>query len=104
LVELSAVGYAREPVSKNGVLRLTIKKPEGGKLNWIKYFIWVPWVSIIMSILAGGFHAINSLHLTETGISVSEPANYVIYFTIAGLFVKLPKTLKPFFLSKTHKH
>jgi len=28
LVELSAVGYAQEPVSKNGVLQSTIKKLE----------------------------------------------------------------------------
>jgi len=70
------------------------KKARGWRLNWIKYFIWVPWVSIIiiLAILAGGFHTINLLHLTETGISVSEPAAYIIYFTIVGLFVILSFT------------
>lgn len=67
------------------------KKARGGKFNWIKYFIWAPWIGIIavMAILAGGFHNVNPLYLTETGISVSEPANYIMYFTILGLIVIL---------------
>jgi len=70
------------------------KRTRGGRLNWIKYFIWIPWISIIiiMAILAGGFHTVNPLHLTETGISVSEPAAYLMYFTIVGLFVILSFT------------
>jgi hypothetical protein len=52
---------------------------------------WIPWISIIlvMVILAGGFHVVNPLYLTETGISVSEPAAYVLCFTIVSLFVIL---------------
>ncbi len=70
------------------------KKARGGRLNWLKYFIWIPWISIIiiMAILAGGFHTVSLLHLTETGISVSEPAAYLMYFTIVGLFVILSFT------------
>ncbi|MDD3819420.1 MAG: 4Fe-4S binding protein, partial [Actinomycetota bacterium] len=70
------------------------KKARGGRFNWIKYFIWVPWVSsiIVMAILAGGFRTVNPLHLTETGISVSEPAAYILYFTVVGLFVSLSFT------------
>jgi polyferredoxin len=45
-----------------------------------------------MAILAGGFHTVNPLHLTETGISVSEPVAYILYFTIVGLFVILSFT------------
>jgi len=70
------------------------KKARGGKFDWIKYIIWFPWISIIviMAILSGGFHAVNPLHLIETGISVSEPAAYILYFTIVGLFVILSFT------------
>lgn len=70
------------------------KKARGGRFNWIKYFIWVPWLGIIitMAILAGGFYTVNPLHLTETGISVSDPAAYILYFTIVGLFVVLSFT------------
>lgn len=70
------------------------KKARGGRFNWMKYFIWVPWISIIiiMAILAGGFHTVNPLYMTETGISVSEPAAYILYFTIVCLFVILSFT------------
>lgn len=69
-------------------------KARRGKFDWIKYFIWVPWIGIIvvMAILTGGFHTVNPLYLTETGISVSEPAAYILYFTIVGLFVILSFT------------
>lgn len=70
------------------------KKARGGKFNWIKYFIWIPWISIIIiaAISAKGFHRINPLHLIETGISISEPANYMMYYTIIGLIVVLALT------------
>jgi len=71
------------------------KKSRGGKLNWIKYFIWVPWLIIILiaAISAGGFHTVNPLYYTEHGISVSEPSAYIIYFSVVGIFVILSFTL-----------
>lgn len=71
------------------------KKVRGGKFNWIKYFFWVPWISIIitMAILAGGFHTVDPLYQTENGISVSEPAGYIIYFFMIGIFVILSFTI-----------
>ncbi len=70
------------------------KRARGGKLNWIKYFIWVPWIGIIIviAISAGGFRKVNPLHMMETGISVAEPANYMMYFTIIGSVVILSFT------------
>ncbi len=67
------------------------KRVKGGKYNWIKYYIWIPWLVIIitMFVLAGGFHKVDPLHMIESGISVSEPSNYFIFFTIIGLFVIL---------------
>lgn len=67
------------------------KNVKGGKLNWIKYFIWTPWIIIIiiLFVLAGGFKKVNPLYMIETGISVSEPSNYFMYFSIIGLFIIL---------------
>ncbi len=44
------------------------KAAPGGKLNWIKYFIWVPWLSAIiaMAVLVGGLSRVNPLHMTDT--------------------------------------
>lgn len=65
------------------------KKARGGRANWIKYFIWVPWVSVIVitAILAGGLRKIDPLYQTRYGISVSEPGAYIIYFAVVGLIV-----------------
>lgn len=70
------------------------KGARGGRLNWLKYFIWVPWLGIIIAvaIMAGGLKTVNPFHMTETGISVSEPSGYMMYFTIVGLFVVLSFT------------
>jgi polyferredoxin len=61
------------------------------KTDWIKWAIWLPWLGLIifLAIQAGGYHTINLLHLTESGISVSQPMAYIIYYIVVGLFVTL---------------
>lgn len=68
------------------------KPARGGKLDWIKWFIWVPWVSLIaiLAISAGGYRAVSFFHLTDSGISVTRPEMYVIYYAVVGVFLILP--------------
>jgi len=63
----------------------------GRKTDWIKWLIWIPWISLIvwLAVQAGGYSRVNLLHLTETGISVDEPAKYIVYYVVIGLFVGL---------------
>jgi ferredoxin-type protein NapH len=63
----------------------------GGKLDWIKWLIWVPWVALIaiMAVSAGGYRQVNPLHLMESGVSVSEPAMYIAYYSVVGVFLGL---------------
>lgn len=70
-------------------LRVVDKRAQGGRLNWIKYVVWAPWIAgIIMGfILAGGIHKIDILFHTYKGISVSEPILYIIYYIIIALVV-----------------
>jgi polyferredoxin len=66
------------------------KKVNGKRLDWIKYLlIWSPWVTTIVFLLiwSGGIRKFDPLYLTETGISVSEPANYIIYLAVVGAFL-----------------
>jgi ferredoxin-type protein NapH len=58
----------------------------GGKLNAIKWGIWVPWIGVIAvaGVSAGGFTRVDLLHLTESGISVDAPFKYVIYYFVTG--------------------
>ncbi len=59
-----------------------------GKRNWIKYAIWVPWISIIiiMFIQAGTIRAIDPLYQTYYGISITGFESAIMFLIIAGLF------------------
>lgn len=67
------------------------KKAGGGKKDWIKYFLWVIWLGGIgaAALAAGGFHKVDPLYLTESGISVDSPMKYVIYYGVLTIFVVL---------------
>jgi len=65
------------------------KRAKGGRLNWIKYFIWAPWIVVIIAgfITAGGIYKTDVLFHTYKGISVAKPALYIIYYMIIALIV-----------------
>jgi len=65
---------------------------KGGKLNLIKYFIWIPWLLIIAGAVVqyGGYRTINPLFYIENGISISHPWAYIIYYGVIILFVTIP--------------
>lgn len=70
------------------------KKTRGGKRDWIKYFIWVPWlISIILIFIsAGGIKKIDLLYFTDHGISVVGAAGYIMYLSVVGLIVIMALT------------
>jgi len=67
------------------------KKVKTGKSDLIKYFIWVPWTAgiVFAFIKTGGFKKIEPFYQTVHGISITQPASYIIYyffvFMIAGM-------------------
>lgn len=65
------------------------KRAKGGRRNWIKYIIWVPWIILIalVSVNAGGLKNIDFLYQTKYGISVSEPGAYIIFYAVILLIV-----------------
>jgi ferredoxin-type protein NapH len=67
------------------------KTARGGRANWIKYFIWIPWIVAIaiVAVSAGGFHRVDPFYQTRYGISISEPGAYIVYFFFVGLIVIL---------------
>ena len=70
-------------------LSVNSKKTIGGKANWIKYVIWVPWLGtiILFAIKAGGYRTIDPLYQTHHGISIAGPMDYVPFFIVIGLIV-----------------
>lgn len=70
------------------------RKVQGGKLDRIKYFIWVPWIIgiIIAAVAAGGLRTVDILYHTWHGISVAQPGDYIIYYGVVILIVVLAFT------------
>jgi|GEM_PF-656374 len=70
------------------------RKAKGGKGDWIKYFIWVPWISIIvlMVLRAGGLHTIDAFYQTKGGISVTDTHSYIVLYVVLALFTILALT------------
>jgi polyferredoxin len=70
------------------------KPARGGKLNGIKWGIWVPWIGLIVyaAFSAGGLTRVNVLHLTESGVSVDEPLKYITYYLVVGTIFVLSLT------------
>ncbi|MCQ2572885.1 MAG: 4Fe-4S dicluster domain-containing protein [Treponema sp.] len=65
------------------------KSPKQGWRNFIKYGIWIIWISgiIICHIMGKGEYKINPFYMTDHGISISSIYNYVIYYGIVILFL-----------------
>lgn len=69
----------------------TDKRAKGGRRNWIKYFIWAPWIITIILIFITVKRPItlDFFYFTQHGISISEPKAYIIYYFIIALFVTM---------------
>jgi polyferredoxin len=60
-------------------------------MDYIKWVIWLIWLGMIIyfAYSAGGYQSVDPLLLTDSGISVESPGNYIIYYSVIGLFMLL---------------
>ena len=68
------------------------KKAKGGKLNLIKYIIWIPWLCTIVFFFvnAGGIKTVDAFFHIPNGISISGPFWVIIvYFFVVMIFTVL---------------
>ena len=67
--------------------RVRNKNFQKGKRNWIKYAIWVPWITVIivMFLQAGAIRAVDPLYQTYYGVSITGLESAVMFLAIAGL-------------------
>ncbi len=58
-----------------------------GKRDWIKYFIWVPWIAVIavMFVQAGGFRTFDPFYQTYYGVSIQDVPSVTLFLVITGL-------------------
>jgi len=71
------------------------KKAKGGKRNFIKYFLWVPWVAtiVVFFVHAGGIKEVDFAFQTTNGISVIHPIAYIVYYGILMVIIILALTM-----------
>ena len=65
------------------------KSPKQGWRNYIKYGIWIVWLSgvIVCHVLGKGSYTVQPFFMTEHGISVANIYCYIIYYGIIVLFL-----------------
>ena len=65
------------------------KNPKQGWRNYLKYGIWVIWLSgvIICHVLGKGDYTIQPFFMTDHGISISSIYSFIIYYGIVILFL-----------------
>lgn len=63
------------------------RRAPGGRLNWIKWFAWAPFAGMIAFLLITykGERQVDPLFGTASGVSVSEPAKFLIYYAVVGV-------------------
>lgn len=62
-----------------------------GKKRLVKYLIWLPWIATIAlaAVKAGGYHTVNPLYFTDSGVSVDSVYKLIIFVLIFVLFFVL---------------
>jgi polyferredoxin len=66
------------------------RRVRGGRLNWIKFFIWVPWVAnLVFALVRFGPRRVNPLFMTTSGFSAASLPGIITYVSIFGLLVLL---------------
>lgn len=65
-------------------LQVANKRAKGKWRDFIKYFIWVPWIAIIfaVAISSGGYRKIEPLYQTEFGLSITSVYALIIYLLV----------------------
>lgn len=68
---------------------VTEKVAKNNKGRWIKYFIFVPWLTaaVLLLLQAGGFKTVDLLFMTNEGMPLRDIEGYIIYFGILLLII-----------------
>lgn len=59
----------------------------GGKLNYIKYGLWLVRILLLGFFIfsVGGLYSVDLFYDADSGISVTEPVAFMVYFFLLGL-------------------
>jgi polyferredoxin len=70
----------------------TVNDSKIKKGDWVKYLIWIPWIStiVILAIKGGGYRKIDPFFMTDHGISIADIYGYITYYSIIFLLIIIP--------------
>jgi ferredoxin-type protein NapH len=62
---------------------------KSGRVGLVKYFIWVPWLALIVLLFAkeGGVKAVEPAYMTEQGISALGLPGFLSYYAVIAIFL-----------------
>lgn len=65
-----------------------LKKVNPVRINWIKYLIWIPWLSGILLFIKRkeGIHTVDFFYLTTHGFSIGDVYGLIIYTIVVSAF------------------
>jgi len=67
------------------------RRVAGGRWNWMKFFIWVPWLgNLVFTFARLGLKRVDPFFMTTYGFSLGSLPGIVTYVPILGLLVLLP--------------
>lgn len=68
-------------------LKVNSKNFNGKKRNWIKYIIWIPWITIVAYVFlqSGGIKAVEPFYQTYYGISISDISSVITFLVFFGI-------------------
>jgi len=67
------------------------RRVAGGRWNWLKFFIWVPWFGhLAFALLKFGPKQVDPFFMTTYGFSGASLPGLVIYVSVLGLVILLP--------------
>ncbi|HEX9262711.1 MAG TPA: 4Fe-4S binding protein [Candidatus Bathyarchaeia archaeon] len=68
-------------------MKVNSKNYNGKKRNWIKFFIWAPWITIVAIVLiqSGGIRAVDPFYQTYYGISISDITSAITFLVFFGI-------------------
>ncbi len=72
-------------------MKINRRNFKNGRANWIKYAIWLPWITIIviMFLRAGGVTGIDPLYQTYYGVSITGVESVITFLIVAGIFAAI---------------
>ena len=70
------------------------RKIKGGRLDGLKYIIWMPWAFgiVLAAVKAGGLRTVDPLYQTNHGLSVVDSSGCMVLCSTVGLIVLLSLT------------